>query len=108
MAFRVRILPRAKHDLETIYRRVIQESPLQGSDWYNGLQRSIYSLQDLPERCPVASKLSTQTDLVRRLLYGTYPHVYKVYYHVIGNTVEIMHIRHGARREPKRRDLDKS
>ena len=81
MAFRVRLLPRASHDLETIYRQVIQESPIQGSDWYNGLQRSIYSLKDLPERCPVASKLSTDIDIVRRLLYGTYPHVYNVYYH---------------------------
>jgi toxin ParE1/3/4 len=105
MAFRVRLLPRAKHDLEMIYRRVIQESPLQGTNWFNGLQRAIYSLQDLPERCPVAPKLCTETDIVRRLLYGNPPHVYKVYYHLISNTVEIMHIRHGARREPRRRDV---
>jgi plasmid stabilization system protein ParE len=88
-----------------IYRQVIQESPLQGTNWFNGLQHAIYSLQDLPERCPAAPKLSTEADIVRRLLYGHPPHVYKVYYHLITNTVEIMHIRHGARREPRRRDV---
>ena len=105
MAFRVKFLPRAKHDLETIYRRVTEEAPLQGAAWFNGFECSINSLHRLPERCPVAARLSTQSDIVRRLHYGRYPHVYTVYYHLVGQTVEIMHIRHGARREPRRRDL---
>src|ERR1035438_4402386 len=71
MAFHVKFLPRAKQDLETIYRRVIQEAPLKGTEWFNGLQRSIDSLSHLPERCPVSPKLSTTTDTVRRFFTAT-------------------------------------
>ncbi|MBZ5727384.1 MAG: type II toxin-antitoxin system RelE/ParE family toxin [Acidobacteriia bacterium] len=105
MAFRVRFLPRARQDLETIYRRVIQEAPLRGAEWFEGLERSVYSLRYHPERCPIIPELSTATDDVRRLLHGNYPHIYKVYYHLVGQIVEILHIRHGARREPRRETL---
>jgi plasmid stabilization system protein ParE len=105
MASRVKYLPRAKQDLETIYRGIVQETPLQGLEWFNGLEKSINSLANLSERCPVVPRLSTASDIVRQFLYGNYPHLYKVYYHVAGQTVEIMHIRHGARREASRRDI---
>jgi plasmid stabilization system protein ParE len=75
MAYRVKFLPKAKHDLQTIYRWIIQAAPLYGPEWFNGLEHSIYSLRDLPARC------------------------------LVDKTVEIMHIRHGARRQPGRRAL---
>jgi len=105
MAYRVEFLPGARSDLERICRRLILEAPIRGSEWLDGLERSIQSLGNLPERCPVIGRLSTSNDLVRRLLYGRYPHIYKIYYHLVSETVEIMHIRHGARKEPRRRDV---
>jgi hypothetical protein len=42
---------------------------------------------------------------VRQLLYGRYPHSYKVYFTIDSRTVWILHIRHGARRPPKPREL---
>src|SRR5438046_1739725 len=52
MAFRVKVLPRARQDLETIYRRNIQEAPLRAAEWFNRLESAISSLRDFPERCP--------------------------------------------------------
>ena len=105
MAYRVRFLPKAKRDLETIYQRIVRLAPLQGASWFNGLEQTIYSLNSNAERCHVISQLSSSTVFVRQLLYGNYPHIYKIYYQIVGTTVEIMHIRHGARRQAKRRDL---
>jgi plasmid stabilization system protein ParE len=59
----------------------------------------------MPDRCPIYREFSRRTIAVRRFLYGRYRHVYKVYFTVESNTVWILHIRHGARREPKRREL---
>jgi hypothetical protein len=37
MAFRVKLMPRAAEDIETIYRRVIAQAPIAGQRWYNAL-----------------------------------------------------------------------
>jgi len=44
---------------------------------------------------------------MRRLLYGRRPHVYHVIYRVLEKQkrVEVLHIRHGARRKLKPSDL---
>jgi plasmid stabilization system protein ParE len=105
MAFRVEVLPRAKADLESIWLWLAERAPSRGADWFNGLERAIYSLSESPDRCPLARSLSTASGPVRQLLYGRYPHVYKIYFHVVGDTVEVMHIRHGARKIPRRADL---
>jgi plasmid stabilization system protein ParE len=102
MAFRVEFLPRARHDLEAIYLWLVEQAPLRGPEWLRGLERAVHSLSELPDRCAVARHLSTPSDTVRQMMYGRYPHVYKVYYHIVGQSVEIMHIRHGARRNARR------
>ena len=105
MAFRLEFRPKAEHDLENIFRHLVQEAPLRGPQWVSGLEESIYSLRKIPERCPIAQQVSRPRVAVRKLLYGRYPHIYKVYFTIESNTVWILHIRHGARREPKRREL---
>ena len=105
MAYRVEFRPRAEYDLETLYRELVQAAPLRGPEWVDGLQDSIESLSERPLRCPVIGRLSKGVVQVRRLLYGTYPHIYKVYFALDGETVSILHIRHGARREPSPREL---
>lgn len=105
MAFRVEFRPRAEQDLETLYRRLVQQAPLRGLQWLSGLEDAIQSLRAMPVRCPVCRQFSRPSVAVRRLLYGRDPHVYKVYFTVDSDTVWILHIRHGARREPKRREL---
>ena len=49
--------------------------------------------------------LSRPGSLVRKLLYGRKPHTYRVYFAIVEDTVRVLHIRHGARKEPKRQEL---
>ncbi len=71
--------------------------------WYEGLKRSILSLEEFPKRCPA----TPENRNLRHLLYGNKPHVYRVIYRIRDRQkrVEVLHIRHGARRKFKRSDL---
>ena len=101
MAYRVEFRPRAEQDLETLFRQLVQAAPLRGPEWVEGMQQAIASLGKRPDRCPAVRQPSKTTVTVRKLLYGTYPHIYKIYFMIDAEAVVILHIRHGARREPK-------
>jgi plasmid stabilization system protein ParE len=105
MAYRVEFRPKAENDLETLFRHLVQETPLHAPQWVSGLEDAIYALREMPERCPVLRQFSRPTIAVRQLLYGRYPHVYKIYFTIEARTIWILHIRHSARRDPKRREL---
>src|SRR5688572_12148038 len=101
MAFRVRLTERASEDAERIYEQIIIEAPLRGHEWYNRLFAALDSLAEMPERCPIARNLSPRDQNIRFLLYGTY----KIYFRVVGNVVEVMHLRHARRRGPSQKKL---
>ena len=105
MAFRVRLMPRAVEDIETIYSQVIAQAPVAGQHWYNGLIEVLFSLESFPERGQIVDSLTTSSSVVRRVLYGRRAHAYRVYFDIAGDTVRILHIRHGARQGPKKSSL---
>jgi len=102
MEYRVEIAPRAKRDLDKLYTWAASGAPLRGPLWFDGLTDAILSLARLPERCAVVPALSSQSRSVRRLVFGKKRNSYRVYYTVFGEVVRVVHIRHSARREPKR------
>jgi prevent-host-death family protein len=67
--------------------------------WYRGFKQAILSLEEQPNRCPV----TPENDKLRHLLYGNKPHIYRAIYRVLEKQkqVEVLHIRHGARRAPE-------
>jgi plasmid stabilization system protein ParE len=105
MAYSFRLMPRAANDAQRIYHQIVQEAPLHGQEWYNRLIDALYGLETFPERCEIVKSLSRPTSIVRKLLYGRKPHTYRIYFDIVGTTVRILHIRHGARREPRRGEL---
>lgn len=75
-----------------------------------GLQlRRDHRISSLYERlggpCQIVESLSSPTITVRKLLYGRKPNTYRLYFDIVDTTVRILHIRHGARREPRRGEL---
>jgi len=103
MAYGVSIGPRAERDLEDLYVEIDVEDSAAAKRWYQGLTRAILSLRERPNRTPV----TREDKRVRHLLYGNRPHIYRVIYRVVEKRrrVEVLHIRHGARRRFKRSDL---
>jgi plasmid stabilization system protein ParE len=103
MAYLVRITPRAKRDLALLFRAIRAEQSETALNWYKGLLEAALTLEKLPNRCPA----TPEDPQLRHLLYGHKPHVYRVIYRVLEDKkrVNVLHIRHGARRDFKASDL---
>jgi plasmid stabilization system protein ParE len=103
MDYLVNITTRAKRDLAILFNDIHADDSEAAQKWYDGLKESILTLEKLPNRCP----LTHENTKLRHLLYGHKPHVYRVIYRVLENVkrVEVLHIRHGARRDFKAADL---
>ncbi len=99
MAYLVKITYRAERDLDLLYERIDAENSDAALKWYMDLKENILSLEEHPNRCPLISEKYG----LRHLLFGKRPHVYRVIYRVLGRQkqVEVLHIRHGARRRLK-------
>jgi plasmid stabilization system protein ParE len=96
MAYLVSITPRAERDLASLYEEIHAGDSEAAWKWYRGLKEAVLSLEELPFRCPTAPEKSQ----LRHLLYGRKPYVYRVIFRVLEKEkrVEVVHIRHGARR----------
>ena len=87
---RVRYTPRARDDLDAIYKYIELRSPSGAHAVKTRIERRIARLADFPLVAPV-----TEVPGVHELTLLRYP--YKVYYRVDGDEVWILHIRHAAR-----------
>ena len=96
MAYLIDITPRAERDLTQLFQDINAANSEAALNWYGGLKAAILSLREHPNRCPV----TPENKKLRHLLYGQKPHIYRVIYRVFQKQgrVEILHIRHGARR----------
>ena len=104
MAFSVKITPRAERDLSNLHQELHAGDSRHARQWYFLLKAAILGLSAMPNRCPVTS----ENKRIRHLLYGKKPHVYRVIFRVNSKaqTVDILHVRHGARQRFKRTDLE--
>ena len=98
MAYRVVLADAAKADANQIYDWVVEKAPLAGPEWFEELIDCLYSLAELPNRCPLAREAAEAARVIRCLHFGKRQHVYRILYEVDTSceTVWILHIRHGA------------
>ncbi len=91
--YRVLIHEEAEADLAEAYGHIAADSPENAAKWRKGLLKKAKSLRQFPFRCHVAPEAETLGREVRHLIHGDY----RVIFVVDGNTVTVLHIRHGAR-----------
>ncbi|MBZ5570587.1 MAG: type II toxin-antitoxin system RelE/ParE family toxin [Acidobacteriia bacterium] len=103
MAYVVNITSRAERDLASLYEEINAEYSDAALKWYRNLKQAILTLDQQPNRCPLTRK----RDKLRHLLYGNKPDIYRVIYRVREKQkqVDVLHIRHGARRKFKASDV---
>jgi plasmid stabilization system protein ParE len=98
MAFRVEIAASAERDAESILEWLFSEhAGKPGMEWFLALDNAFASLAQFPQRCPVAPESARFPFEVRQLFYGRSPHVYRILFTISGDTVNVLHIRHGKR-----------
>jgi plasmid stabilization system protein ParE len=103
MAYLVKFTPRAERDLAILFEDIHASDSEAALKWYEGLKEAVLTLGRLPNRCP----LTRENPNLRHLLYGHKPYVYRVIYRVLEKQmqVNVLYIRHGARREFSASDL---
>jgi toxin ParE1/3/4 len=103
MACLVSLTARAGRDLAHLYREINAEHSDATLKWYRGFKEAILSLGEQPNRCPV----TRENDKLRHFLYGNKPPIYRAIYRILEKEkrVEVLHIRHGARRRFKGSDV---
>jgi plasmid stabilization system protein ParE len=94
MAYLVKVTLRAERDLASLYEEIHAEHSAAALRWYRGLKKAILSLEERPTRCPVTRERAQ----LRHMLYGRKPHVYRILFNIVGDTVNVIHIRHGRRK----------
>lgn len=104
MAYLVSLTARAERDLAAMYEAINAGHSGAALTWYRGLKQAIFTLEQQPNRCPV----TPEDGALRHMLYGRKPNIYRVIYRVLEKQerVEVLHIRHGARRRLKQSDLE--
>ena len=102
MAYRVELAKNAAAELEELYLWVVERPPSQGAARFNGLERAILSLEQLPKRCRIAPESFDPDQPVRNFNYGRSPHNYRGFFTIdeTAKVVRVVHIRRGARQRP--------
>ena len=104
MAYLVNISARAQRDLTALFDAIDAENSHAARRWYTGLSQAILDLEDNPHIWPATHEVRR----LQHILYGRKPHsVYRVIYRIFEKrkTIEVLHIRHGARSRFKTSDL---
>lgn len=94
MSHNVRLTQEAKDHIGAISDYIAQDSPANARRWELGLRQRLRTLKDFPERHEIAFPASQVGRDVRHTFFG----VYRVLYEIVGDTVMVLAVRHGARR----------
>lgn len=85
MAYRVSLTAPAETDAYAAFERIREAAPMHAEKWLTGLFKAIFSLDELPARCPIIDEAKELGFPARHLLYGTGRGVYRdfiAYYRV--------------------------
>ncbi len=99
MNYTVILSPLALDDLDEAFRWLDERTPQHAPEWHDSLIDALLTLEQNPQRCPLARDCLNIPGEIRQLLFGGRQHAYRILFTVHGQTVNVTHIRHGARRQ---------
>jgi plasmid stabilization system protein ParE len=105
LAFRVEITEPALQDAEEYVRfiRNKKKEPEAAERWFSGLVDAIYSLEELPDRCPVIPEHDEFPFEIRHLLYFSHRIIFRI--EGEARRVVIYRVYHGSRQRLSKGDL---
>jgi plasmid stabilization system protein ParE len=106
MSYRVLLQRLAREDLGAPYRRAAEYAPGTASRWLNRFRLALQTLDQRPERCPLAPESRKCGVVLRQYLFGKKPRVYRVVFVIDDETVRILRIRRAQRRLLSRTEIN--
>jgi len=103
MAFEIVLATAARADLDETYNYIAEDSPPNAKRWYAAIIERIETLSDMPHRHARLGDEGFSDREVRAIRYGSHRVIYRI--DEAAETVYVLRIWHGARREIKPDDL---
>ena len=105
MAFQVNITEPALQDAEEFvgFIRNVRKEPEAAERWFRGLVEAIFSLEELPDRCPMIPEHEEFSMPVRHLVYFSHRIIFRV--DTLALQVVVLRIYHGSRRRLEEDDI---
>ena len=103
MKYRVLIEPPARDNIDAAFLWIAERNPSAAVKWFNGLEQAIQTLEDFPQRFPLAEESKAFGAEIRQLVYGQRVGAYRVLFTIQQETVHVLHVRHGRQRRLRRR-----
>src|SRR6266699_3670363 len=104
MTYSVVLTEIAEAEVDDIFFWLVGRDPDHAAKWLSGFRRSIATLSEFPETCPIARENVLFDVPVRQHLFAKH----RILFTLIDSdgdgivdTVRILHVRHGARQDPK-------
>ena len=98
MKYRVLIEPPARDNIDEACRWIAERNPSAAIKWFNGLEAAIRTLEDFPQRFPLARESKMFDVEIRQLVYGKRVGAYRILFTIREDAVHVLHVRHGRRR----------
>ena len=93
MTYRVAITENAKANLRDYYQFAARNAPQTAARWLNRFQDALETLNQNPQRCGLAMENDLVDQQIRQLLFGKTPHVFRALITIVGDEVQVLHIR---------------
>ena len=98
MNYRIEIQPEAEQEIEEAYLWISEKSSENARRWRERLLKTLQTLTQNPDRCPLATEQEAFTREVRELLFGKRRGVYRILFSISDDVVSVLHFRHAARK----------
>jgi plasmid stabilization system protein ParE len=99
MTYHVIIQPQAEAEIEAAYLWRRERAPQAAARWFAEIVEAINTLEQFPGRCPLAPEHAHFAEEIRQLLFGRRNDVYRILFTIQGDTVHVLHVRHGAQQQ---------
>ncbi len=94
--YRVVVTPNAADDLQQEYTWLRARNPRAAEAWLTGMRKLILGLSMMPQAHAIAPESAEFDVEIRRALYGRTTR-WRVYFTIMEDTVQVLHVRHGRR-----------
>jgi plasmid stabilization system protein ParE len=108
MAYRVSLTAPAETDAYAAFERIREAAPMHAAKWLTRLFEAIFSLEELPARCPIIDEAKELGFPARHLLYGKGRGVYRIIFHIREDEhhVRVLRVWHSSRDDITAADVE--
>ena len=97
MKYRVVVTAAAKQDLRNAYLWAAERAPHTAALWLQRFEAELQKLADFPERYQLAHENALVEPEIRQLIFGRRQSAYRALYTIVGDEVQVLHIRRAVR-----------